>query len=252
MALPTTPSAPSGKPANDRDAAQQDVFLREVDEALREQQMVDIAKRYGKLIGGGIALLLAGLGGYLYWDHSVKQAAGEVSEQTTLVLDRLAAGPTSAGAALKNLEALKSEGSAGARANAAMLHAAALVQTGKTDEAAKEFAALAANAEAPQPLRDLAAIRELAIRFDAVPPQQVIDRLKPLAVPGNPWFGSAGELVGMAYLKQGKPDLAGPLFAAIGKDNAVPISLASRMRQLAGQLGYESGDAAAIVAPAQN
>ena len=46
-------------------AAQEDVLLREVDEALREQQVVDIAKRYGKLIGGGIVLLLAGLGGYL-------------------------------------------------------------------------------------------------------------------------------------------------------------------------------------------
>ena len=61
MALPTTPSAPSGKPANERDAAQQDVFLREVDEALREQQVVDIAKRYGKLIGGGIVLGVGGL-----------------------------------------------------------------------------------------------------------------------------------------------------------------------------------------------
>ncbi|MDP3908157.1 tetratricopeptide repeat protein [Novosphingobium sp.] len=252
MALPPATPANPTKPTSDRDAAQQDVFLREVDEALREQQMVDIAKRYGIIIGGGITLLLVGLGGYLFWDHSVKQSAGEVSERTTLVLDRLASGPTSAGAALGDLAALKTEGSAGARANAAMLHAAALVQTGKTDEAAREFAAIAANADAPQPLRDLAAIRELSIRFDAVPPSQVVDRLKPLAVPGNPWFGSAGELVGMAYLKQGKPELAGPLFAAIGKDKEVPQSLASRMRQLAGQLGYESGDAAADVAPAQN
>lgn len=238
--------------ANDRDTSQQDGFLREVDEALREQQMVDVARRFGIPIGIGVGALLLGLAGYLYWDHSVKQTAGELSERTTLVLDALATGPTSAGAAVKDLEALTKEGSDGAKANAAMLHAAALLQTGKADEAAKAFAALAANEAAPQPLRDLATIREMAIRFDAVPPAQVIDRLKPLAVPGNPWFGSAGELVGMAYLKQGKPDLAGPLFAAIGKDKDVPESLTSRMRQLAGQLGYESGEAAATPAPARN
>jgi hypothetical protein len=81
----------------------------------------------------------------------------------------------------------------------------------------------------------------VSIRFDSLPPQQVIDRLKPLAVPGNAWFGSAGELVGMAYLKQGKPELAGPLFAAIGKNTEVPSSLRSRMRQVAGQLGYDAG-----------
>ena len=68
----------------------------------------------------------------------------------------------------------------------------------------------------------------------------MVDRLKPLATPGNPWFGSAGELVAMAYLKQGKKDLAGPLFAAIAKDEDVPQSLRSRTRQLAGLLGYDA------------
>ena len=33
-------------------------------------------------------------------------------------------------------------------------------------------------------------------------PQRVIDRLKPLATPGNPWFGSAGELVAMAMAER--------------------------------------------------
>jgi len=68
----------------------------------------------------------------------------------------------------------------------------------------------------------------------------VIDRLKPLATPGNPWFGSAGELVAMAYLKQGRKELAGPLFAAIAKDEDVPQTLRSRTRQIAGQLGYDA------------
>jgi len=73
-----------------------------------------------------------------------------------------------------------------------------------------------------------------------LPPQQIIDRLKPLATPGNPWFGSAGEMVGMAYLKQNKRNLAGPLFAAIAKDEDVPQTLRSRARQLAGLLGYDA------------
>jgi hypothetical protein len=71
-------------------------------------------------------------------------------------------------------------------------------------------------------------------------PEEVIARLKPLAKPGNPWFGSAGELVAMAYLKQGKKDLAGPLFAAIAKDEQAPRSMRSRARQMAGMLGYDA------------
>ena len=94
-----------------------------------------------------------------------------------------------------------------------------------------------------------ALIREVAIRFDALPPQQVVDKLKPLSVPGNPWFGSAGELSGMALLKLGKPDLAGAMFVAVASDKDVPASLRTRMRQIAGQLGYEVSDSA-TVAPA--
>jgi hypothetical protein len=71
-------------------------------------------------------------------------------------------------------------------------------------------------------------------------PARVIEMLKPLATPGGPWFGSAGELVGMAYLKQDREDLAGPLFAEIAKDDDVPESLRSRARQLAGVLGYDA------------
>src|SRR5690606_8200865 len=124
--------------------------------------------------------------------------------------------------------------------SARMLKAGIAVQQGRNAEAAKLFAAIAADSSAPQPLRDLATIREVAVNFDTMKPDDVISRLKPLAMPGNPWFGSAGELVGLAYLKQGKRDLAGPLFAAIAKDESLPDTLRARARQLAGLLGYDA------------
>lgn len=249
MALPPSDRPAPAKP-DDKAAAQQDVFLREVDDALREDELKSILTRYGKPIGGAILAGLLGLAGYLWWDNSNKQAAGERSEQAIIALDKLEAG--NAAAALADLEPLTKEGSDGNKAAAAMTRAAILVQQGKTEDGAKAFAAIAADTAVPQAYRDLATIREVSIRFDAMPPQQVIDRLKPLAVPGNAWFGSAGELVGMAYLKLGKPDQAGPLFAAIGKNTDVPQTLRSRMRQVAGQLGYDAGtDDVPSLAPAQ-
>lgn len=225
--------------------------MREVDDALREDELKSILTRYGKPIGGAIAAGLLALAGYLYWDNSTKQAAGERSEQAIIALDKLDAGNT--GAALADLEALTKDGSDGSKAAAAMTRAAIMVQQGKTEDAAKAFAAIAADSGVPQAYRDLATIREVSLRFDAMHPQQVVDKLKPLAVPGNAWFGSAGELVGMAYLKMGKPDQAGPLFAAIGKNTEVPNTLRTRMRQVAGQLGYDAGseDVASLVTPQQ-
>jgi hypothetical protein len=78
------------------------------------------------------------------------------------------------------------------------------------------------------------------IEFDTLPPQTVINRLKPLAKPGHPWFGSAGEMTAIAYTNMGREDLAGPIFAQIAKDETVPETLRSRAVQMAGSLGVDA------------
>jgi hypothetical protein len=120
------------------------------------------------------------------------------------------------------------------------MQAGIAMEQGRKAEAAKLYAAVAADGAMPQPYRDLATIRQVAIDFDTLPPATVIARLKPLAIPGNAWFGSAGELVAAAYLKQGKPELAGPLFAQIAKDPKVPETLRTRTRQMSGLLGVDA------------
>jgi hypothetical protein len=242
---PTAPKSPAN-PVPARADAQQDVFLREVDDALREDQFVGALRRYGKPVGLALAAGLLGLAGYLGWDYHQQGQANETGEQLTLALDDLEKGKAREASAV--LVPLTGKGD-GYDAALTVLKGGIALQEGKADDAAKQFAAVAANADAPKPYRDLALIREIATNFEKLPPQQVIDRLKPLAVPGNPWFGSAGELVGMAYIKQGRGDLAGPLFAAISKDKTVPESLQRRAQQLAGLLGVDAvEDPAKLVA----
>jgi hypothetical protein len=101
----------------------------------------------------------------------------------------------------------------------------------------------------PQPYRDAALIRQTALEFDQLQPQEIVARLQPLAKPGNPWFGSAGEMTAMALIKQGKKAEAGQLFAAIARDTNVPPSLRARSVQIAGTLGFDASSV--VVAPAQ-
>ena len=111
---------------------------------------------------------------------------------------------------------------------------------GDAKAAIAAYRAMAADDSLDQPYRDLALIRQTSLEFDSLKPQQVVDRLKPLAVAGAPWFGSAGELVAVAYMKMGKNDLAGPMFAAMAKDEKVPQSIRSRARQMAGVMGIDA------------
>jgi len=60
------------------------------------------------------------------------------------------------------------------------------------------------------------------------PHRRLTRPVAPLTKPGEPWFGSAGEMTALALAKQGKRQEAGQLFATIAKDNAAPSALRGR------------------------
>jgi hypothetical protein len=215
-----------------------EAFLREVDEQLRLDQALSVWKRFGRWIVAAVLAALAAFAGWLWWSNHQKEQAGVAGEELTAVLNDLAGGRADpADPRLAKLASAKSDGVAAA---ALMTQAGLLQQKGDAKGAAAAFAKIAANAELGQPYRDLALVRQTTLEFDTMAPDAVIARLKPLAVPGNPWFGSAGEMVGIAYMKQGKNDLAGATFAALAKDESVPESIRSRVVQLASSMGVEA------------
>lgn len=238
MALPPSSAANAEERSRKKAEAEQDTFLREVDDALRQDQFEGFLKTYGKPLLAGVALGLVALAGYLFWHEHRQTAADERSEQFVVALDELEAGNRKG--AYDKLQALAAEDGTASATSAELLRAGIAIDLGKPGEAVGIYEKVAADGDAPQPMRDLATVRYVALRFDELKPQEVIDRLKPLAVPGNAWFGVAGEMVGMAYLEQGKNNLAGPLFAQIARDKDVPSSLRGRSRQLAGLLGVDA------------
>jgi hypothetical protein len=215
-----------------------EAFLREVDEQLRLDQALSVWTRYGRWIVAAVLAALVSFGGWLWWSNHQKEQAGVAGEELTAVLNDLTGGRADpADPRLAKLATSKSDGVAAA---ALMTQAGLLQQKGDAKGAAAAFAKIVANADLGQAYRDLALVRQTAIEFDTMSPDAVIARLKPLAAPGNPWFGSAGEMVGIAYMKQGKTDLAGATFAALAKDETVPESIRSRVVQLASSMGVEA------------
>lgn len=221
-----------------QEAAAEEVLLREVDEAVRQDQLSNFATNYGKPLIAAIVLGLAGFGGYLYWERQQEAAMERDSETLVAALDQIEAGNLDTGSAA--LEPLITDGNPGSQTAARMLKAGIALEQGKAKEARELFAAIAADDNAPPAMRDIATIREVATAYDTMKPADVIARLKPLAVPGKPFFGSAGELVAMAYLDQNNTKEAGAMFASIAKDESVPEGLRSRARQMAGLYGVDA------------
>jgi hypothetical protein len=214
-----------------------EAFMREVDDAVREERLLTFWQRYGRWLLIAIVLALAAFGGWLYWQHYSKTQSEAVSEQMDAVLATAVGGGTPDA---KELDKLASASQPGYRASAQLVKAGIAARKGDSKAAIAIYGAMAADTSLDQPYRDLALIRQTALEFESLKPQQVVDRLKPLAIEGAPWFGSAGEMVALAYVKMGKTDLAGPMFAAMAKDSGVPESIRSRARQMAGVMGIDA------------
>ena len=217
-------------------------FLREVDDEVRREQMLSVWQRYGRIIVLAVVAALVALGGWLYWNHHRNAQLAAEGERLQAALTDL--GAQRFDAAGRSLAPLATSDGPGLRASAQFLQADLLLRKEDLKGAAAKFAAVANDAGMPQPFRDLALVRQTTAEFDSLPPQQVVDRLRALAVPGGAWLGSAGEMTAIAYLRMNRRDLAGRMYAQIAQGNDVPASLRQRASQMASSLGVDATPAA--------
>lgn len=215
-----------------------EAFMREVDEELRKDQALHIWRNYGRWIIVAVVLALLAFAGFLYWQGHSEGRRGEEGEKFKTAFKALS--ENRAQEAEAPLKELAQSSSDGFNAMARFTQADVLLQKNDLKGAATLLAGIAGDTGLPQEFRDLALIRQTSAEYDTLKPEQVSDRLKGLAVKGSPWFGSAGELVAIAYLRQGKRGDAGRLYGEIAKDESVPRSIRQRAVQMAGVLGVDA------------
>ncbi len=232
-----TPTTTSPAPA--ALSAEDEVQIREIDEAVRQDALFGFMRDHGVKLLIVVALLIAAVGAYLLWSN---YREGELEAQSETLVSALDyADQRDFKTASDKVAPLLADGSTpGARTAARFLQASAALEQGDPAKATTLFKAIAGDANAPPALRDLALVRDVSTNFDTMKPADVIAKLAVLAKPGNPWFGSAGELVAMAHLESGNRAEAGRIFAEIAKDEDQSETLRSRTRQMAGLLGVDA------------
>lgn len=215
-----------------------EAFVREVDEELRKDEAIALWQRWGRAIIAAVVVGLAAFAGWLWWQSHQLDRAGQQGESYGDAIDAL--GKQDVATAEPKLAELAKDGTEGYSALAKFTQADLALQKQDVKGAAALFAEVAQDGGIAQPLRDLALVRQTSAEFDTLAPQAVIDRLRPLAAKGEPWFGSAGEMSAIAELRLGRRDLAARRFAEIAADQNVPATIRQRAVQMAGVLGVDA------------
>ncbi|HEX8374065.1 MAG TPA: tetratricopeptide repeat protein [Geminicoccaceae bacterium] len=206
--------------------AENNEFIREVNEEYRRDQVAEIWRRYSGVIIAVAVLIVASLGGWRYWQASERTRAEAASEKFETA-NRLARDGKTAEAD-KAFEAIEAEGPAGYRMLARFRSA---TETAKRDAkaGAAEYDALAADSALTEGLRDLARLRVALLRLDAPDPAPALTSLQGLAAPTGAFRHTAREMLGLVALKRGEYEAAGRWFDQINADPQTPQPLRQRI-----------------------
>jgi hypothetical protein len=207
--------------------AQNDEFIREVDEEYRREQLAQIWTRYSGVIVGVAILVVASVGGWRYWEHRQEAQAQTAAARYEEAI-RLARSEESSEEAEKTLADIAKDAPSGYQLLARFRLAGELGQK-NAEDGAKAFEALAADGSVPANWQDLARLRAAMLRINGDNPAAVRPALERLATPTGPWRHTARELLGLSGLKAGDYDFAGRWFDQIAADRETPQALRQRL-----------------------
>ena len=202
-----------------------DIF-REVDEDLRRDQAVDLWKKYGPIFMIIAAILVAGTALYRVYVHFETQKAEALGARFQAALDLSRAGK--AEEAAKEFASIAAEGGTG-YAVLSRFRQAADMQTKDKAQALGLFDALANDASVGPLLQDLARLRAVMIVADTLTLDELKKRVDPLILSHSSFAPHGRELIGLKVMKSGDLPGAGKIFDEIMADPASPPGLKQRI-----------------------
>lgn len=206
-------------------------MVRDVDDAIKQEKLEALWKKYGTALLSGIGAIILGTAVYVgvqSYQHTQQES------QTTVMLNAMSA-ENAEGALLSEesrQEAL--EGAAqeldGSPAAMAMLQLAdRQIEAGQTDDALATFDLVVKNMAADLIYRDMAAVSSLRLRLGkAEEPKGLIDEAKELSEEGRPYAFAARELLGLLYYDDGQFTQAKEIFSALSNNAEAPQTMRDR------------------------
>jgi hypothetical protein len=201
-------------------------FIREVDEAVRQDQYKKLWDQYGIYALVGTVVLVAGVAGYKGWAAWQERKAGEAGAKFTQALT-LEDGPDAA-KAKAIYDQLVKEGPEGYRVLSRFQLAASEAQGGDADKAVTDYDALANDQSVDSILRDYATVQAATLDLDKADYAEMEKRLKGLIDTNSPWSFSARELLGLSAYRTNEMRTAEKQFSDLLADQATPPNLRDR------------------------
>ncbi len=222
-----------------------DVF-EQVEEELRSERYKRLARVWGPVVGGVLALALIAALGWWGWQGWQDSRAGKASVAYEAGLEALQ--NQDMDAARTAFGEAADAGAGGYKALALMQQAGIAVSENRPEEGVRLFDQ-AARASRDPLIADVAALKAAFLVMDTAPIADVERRLEPLTRDERPFRAFAQEALALARLQHGRTDEARALLVQLQLGQDAPDSVRQRA-QVAIQ-AIDSGTAASLAAIVQ-
>lgn len=209
-----------------------DIF-REVDEAVRQERLAHLWKRYGALLIAGVVVVLVAVGGWQAYEAWQESERREAADAYAAAIAQVGDDPA---AALNALDPLAAPGEEGYGLLAALQAARLRAEAGDLEGAVADWTAIRDAENLPRVYRDVAGLLIVQHRFGTAPADQLEADLAPLLDPASPVRAMALELTALLALREGDRATARDRLTELTDDATTPLALRQRATQLLGTL----------------
>jgi hypothetical protein len=216
-----------------------DIF-DEVEEELREERMHEFLKKNGVLLIAACLLVVGAVAGWKAWgwyqERRDMSAAASYLAAASRTEAAGVAGPNRP-EAIAAFQAVAANSPDGYRDLARLREAALRADSGDLQGAAALWDQVAADSSADPLLRDLASLTWCLWHADKGDPGLLEGRLRPLTAPGNTWRSLASEQLALLDLRQGHTEAAKTQLKKLAEDSTAPRGVRGRASALLARMG---------------
>lgn len=217
-----------------------DIF-REVDEEVRQEQIITFLKRYGKYLAAVIVLAIGLVAGYRYLEDQKRiehAAQGDAFDAAVALVDE-----GKPAEALPKLQAVAKEGGSDSYGLLARFRVAELQNQARDTKAAQAtYDAIAADSGVDKVYRDLAGYYAASLLLESGGGPELEKRVQAMSGGDNVWHLSVDELNGLNQYKMGQRDAAVKTFKELLEKAPADSGFKLRAQQMLAVLGVPADE----------
>src|SRR5581483_3433415 len=166
-------------------------FIREIDEEVRRDRLIQLWKRHGNLVIGVAVLVVLATAGWRGWQWYENRESARAGARYEQALELLQSGKQAESE--QELAAIAKDAPSGYRMLAKLRLAAETAAKTNAAAGVKAYDDIAADSSVDPLFRDLARLRAAYLLIDSAAPSEVAARVEPLTGANGPFKNSAKE-----------------------------------------------------------